>query len=119
MGSSDATQIVPCLFDPERIIAEREWKPLHKGVEISILYQTGQDGPMAAFLHYQPGASVPAHFHPGYEHILILSGQQRDENHLYEAGTLAIQSPGMTHAITSDTGCLALAVWARPVELCG
>lgn len=118
MGNSDATQIVPHLFDPERIIAERTWEPLHPGVSISVLYRTDPTGPMAAFLHYQPGARVPEHRHLGYEHILILSGQQRDEQHIYTAGTLAIQAPGMTHAITSDNGCLALAIWARPVELC-
>jgi anti-sigma factor ChrR (cupin superfamily) len=118
MAISEGTQVIQGLFDADKLIAERDWKPLHKGVEISVLYQNGQDGPMAAFLHYQPGARVPAHYHPGYEHILILSGQQRDEQHVYDAGTLAIQSPGMTHAITSEKGCLALAIWAKPVVLC-
>src|SRR3954452_16475632 len=32
----------------------------------------------AALLWYEPGASAPLHEHTGYEHILVLEGEQED-----------------------------------------
>lgn len=95
---------------------ERVWRPLREGVEISQLYGGGPDEPAAALLRYAPGAQIPLHEHDGYEHILILSGSQRDEHGEYGTGTLMISPPGSRHSVISAGGCLVLAIWQKPVH---
>jgi anti-sigma factor ChrR (cupin superfamily) len=100
-------------FDPAQI----SWQPFRPGVEIARLYGGSPDASSAALLRYAPNARVPRHIHHGYEHILVLSGSQRDDNGVYEAGSLVISEPGSSHAIASDDGCIVLAIWERPVEI--
>lgn len=91
------------------------WQPFRPGVEIYPLYKCDQ-GCSAALLRYSPGSAVPAHEHTGYEHILVLSGAQADEKHIYRKGTLVISPPGTSHSITSTGGCIVLAIWEKPVQ---
>jgi anti-sigma factor ChrR (cupin superfamily) len=56
------------------------------------------------------------HEHKGYEHILILTGSQRDETGISNAGTLVINQPGTRHKVHSDAGCIVLAIYEKPVE---
>lgn len=91
------------------------WAPFRTGVEIFRLYM-GEDGHSAALLRYQPGASVPMHEHPGYEHILILSGSQIDDHGTHPVGTLLVNPPGSAHTVSSPDGCVVLAIWERPVR---
>jgi anti-sigma factor ChrR (cupin superfamily) len=83
------------------------------------LYGGGDGGPTAALLRYAPGARVPAHLHRGNEHILVLRGSQRDEQGTYEAGTLLAHGVGTGHSVSSDVGCIVLAIWFAPVEIEG
>lgn len=116
MDSAKVATVVRGLFDPERIIAERQWQQLSEGVRISVIYQNGDDGPSAALLHYQPGATVAEHLHLGYEHIVILHGEQSDDFNRCPAGTLLIHPPGSRHQVRSEGGCIALGFWQRPVK---
>jgi anti-sigma factor ChrR (cupin superfamily) len=100
-------------FDPERV----KWQPFRPGVEIARLYGGAADEASAALLRSAPNASVPTHIHHGYEHILVLSGSQRDEHGTYTAGTMLVSKPGSSHAISSEEGCVVLAIWERPVEI--
>lgn len=93
------------------------WKPFRPGVEIHRLYGDGQQGPSAALLKYEPGATVPEHSHTGYEHIIVLSGEQRDHQGTYTAGTLVINEPNSHHNVTSESGCIVLIIWERPVVI--
>jgi len=93
-----------------------EWEPFRDGIEIARLYRTASPGPVAAFLRYSPGARLERHEHTGFEHILILSGSQTDDNGEHVAGTLLIHPPGTSHAIVSERGCVVLAFWERPVS---
>ena len=93
------------------------WEPFREGVEIYRLYSDGEQGSSAALLRYQPGASVPMHDHLGFEHILILSGSQTDDNGTHETGTLVINPPQTSHRVASATGCIVLAIWEKPVKL--
>jgi anti-sigma factor ChrR (cupin superfamily) len=102
-------------------IAERQdqlpWEPFREGIEIYCLYgQVGQTA-AAALLRYAPGASVPHHTHSGFEHILILSGSQTDQNGHHPQGTLVINPPESHHDVTSETGCIVLAIWEKPIAL--
>ena len=100
-------------FDASRFA----WEPFRPGVEMCPLYGGAPDAPAAALLRYAPHASVPRHVHRGYEHILILSGAQQDERGRYEAGTLLVSEPGTSHKVSSEQGCVVLAIWERPVEM--
>jgi len=92
------------------------WEDLRPGVQAAWLYRHDPDGPSAALLRYQPGASVPEHEHLGYEHIFVLQGAQSDDSRTYAAGTLTVFPPGLSHRIASATGCIALAIWTGPIR---
>jgi anti-sigma factor ChrR (cupin superfamily) len=95
------------------------WEPFRAGVRVHWLYRTGDDGPAAALLRYEPGAAVPLHVHLGWEHILVLAGSQSDGTARYATGALLISPPGSRHAIASAEGCVVLAIWQRPVQIVG
>jgi anti-sigma factor ChrR (cupin superfamily) len=91
------------------------WQPLSEGVDVYPLYEAGS-GSKAVLLRYQPGSGVAAHRHIGYEHILVLHGKQTDELGTAESGTLTINPPGTAHTISSDAGCIVLAIYEKPVR---
>jgi anti-sigma factor ChrR (cupin superfamily) len=91
------------------------WQPFRDGIEACWLYQNGDHGPAAAYLCYAPGARVPAHWHAGYEHVLVLQGSQSDHNGRHVAGSLVVNEPGSAHEVVSEEGCVALVIWERPV----
>jgi len=94
-----------------------EWEEFRDGIDISWVYRTDEArGPSAAFLRYAPGAKVPAHEHVGIEHIIVLEGAQQDENGVYEAGDVVVNPTGARHSVSSDEGCLVLAIWQAPVR---
>jgi anti-sigma factor ChrR (cupin superfamily) len=92
------------------------WEPLRPGVDKHLLYELPDGGPAAALLRYQPGAEVPHHEHPGFEHIVVLAGAQHDERGRHAAGSLVVNPPGSAHRVWSPDGCLVLIVWERPVR---
>ncbi|SEA43554.1 cupin domain-containing protein [Rubrimonas cliftonensis] len=88
------------------------FEPFREGVEICHLLR-GE--PALALLRYAPGAGVPAHAHPGLETILVLEGAQTDERGRREAGALVVNTPGSSHSVWSDEGCVVLIQWTKPV----
>ncbi len=98
---------------PEQIDA-LPFSELRSGVQICVLHEA-PDGARVAVLRYAPGATVPSHRHPGYEYIYVLAGEQSDERGRYGAGSLVVNEPGMTHQVTSESGCTVLIIWQRPV----
>ncbi|HEX7505287.1 MAG TPA: cupin domain-containing protein [Polyangia bacterium] len=92
-----------------------EWTPYRPGVDIHRLYGKGESGPSAALLQYAPGARIPQHSHPGYEHIFVLHGTQVDIRGTHSAGTLVVNPPGSSHDVISPGGCVVLVIWERPV----
>ena len=86
------------------------------GVEIYRLYGDGQTGPTAALLRFQKAGQVPLHEHAGYEHIIVLTGSQRDQKGAAEAGTLIINPPGTRHSVVGEAGCIVLAIYEKPVQ---
>lgn len=92
------------------------WEPLRDGVELLRLAGSGKEGPSVALLRYAPGARVPQHRHPGFEVIYVLAGAQSDARGTYPAGTLVVNRAGGQHRVWSDSGCLVLIVWERPIE---
>jgi anti-sigma factor ChrR (cupin superfamily) len=102
-----------------RLRDEAGWEPFRPGVWIRRLYESEGSGPAAALLRYEPGASVPAHEHLGYEHILVLDGAQSDEHGSYSAGTFIVNRPNSSHRVASDAGCVVLIIWEQGVRFLG
>jgi len=116
--SNDPSRVIE-LTDLFRIAewqGELAWQPFQEGVEIFRLYGQGQAGPAAALLRFRPGGKVKWHEHTGFEHILVLSGSQVDQHGLAEAGSLIVNPPGSSHSIVSETGCIVLAIYEKPVR---
>ena len=81
-------------------LAERPgYEPLRPGVDILYLYREGEGGAASALLKYAPGAEVPAHEHSGYEHVLVLDGEQSDPRGSYPSGSMVIHPPGSRHRV--------------------
>lgn len=97
-------------------LAELPFEYFREGVDIHHI-KTGE--PAIALLRYAPGAKVPRHRHTGLETILVLEGQQTDERGTIYQGDLAINPEGSVHSVRSETGCVVLIQWERPVEILG
>jgi anti-sigma factor ChrR (cupin superfamily) len=95
------------------------WQPFRTGIEIHQLYGVMGVGRAAALLRYAPGAELPAHRHAGFEQILVLEGAQVDELGHYGKGTVVVNPPGSSHAVTSPEGCVVFVTWDLPVEFSG
>ena len=95
--------------------ADIPWRPFAEGVDIFPLRQERDGAVKAALLRNAPGAMVEMHRHQGYEYLLVLSGQESDENGDYDAGTLVINPPGSCHQVRSHGGNIVLAIWEKPV----
>jgi anti-sigma factor ChrR (cupin superfamily) len=112
---SDPRIVLRDLFGPDQDFSRLSWQSFRPGIEIVRLYGSGDAGPSAALLRYAPGARLPAHQHVDYEHIVVLSGSQRDDHDRYDAGSCLIHGPGTSHQVASDQGCVVLAIWNAPV----
>lgn len=93
-----------------------DWQPFRDGVEIHRFYGDGLTGPSAVLLRFLKACPIPRHFHEGYEHLLVLSGSQRDEHGEITPGTLRIHAPGTSHEVFAEEGCLLLAIYEKPVR---
>ena len=109
-------QTLKDLFNLPDIQGHIAWQPYREGVEIHRLYGDGITGPIAALIRYRAGGEVPLHVHIGYEHIIILAGSQRMGNEVFGTGTLIINPPGTQHKVSSDDGCIVLAIYEKPVR---
>ena len=86
---------------------ELPWLPSPApGVERRMLSRDDATGVVTSIVRYAPGASYPAHAHPGGEEILVLEGMFADEHGRYPAGTYLRNPPGSTHSPYSPDGCV-------------
>ena len=107
---------LPRLFELAQRQADIPWQPFREGVDIHRLYGDGIAGPTAALLRFREDARIPPHEHTGWEHILVLAGEQSDENGTLRAGTLRAHPPGSRHRVFGRRGCLVLAIYEKPVR---
>lgn len=110
---------LPLLFRIGERADDIPWTEFREGVDIHRLYGDGLSGPTAALLRFRQDSRVPLHLHRGWEHILVLSGTQTDENGTIGPGTLRIHAPGTCHSVVSHAGCIVLAIYEKPVEFLG
>ncbi|MEP2427177.1 cupin domain-containing protein [Roseobacter sp.] len=108
------------MIDPHHIpgllgrFADLPFERFREGVDIHYLKR---GAPAVAVLRYAPGARVPLHRHTGLETILVLSGEQSDERGTYPQGAFVLNPEGTAHSVWSQTGCVVLIQWERPVEI--
>lgn len=67
-----------------------------------------ETGQVTSLVQYDPGASFPAHAHPGGEEILVLKGTFSDETGDWPIGSYLLNPEGFIHAPYSKAGCLLL-----------
>ena len=96
---------------------ELEFGPFRDGVTLHWIKPFEGDQPGVALLKSEAGAVVPRHRHEGLETILVLQGTQSDETGDYGAGTYIVNAAGTEHSVWSDTGCVVLIQWDRPVTI--
>ena len=94
-----------------------EFGPFRDGVTLHWIKPFEGDQPGVALLKYEAGAVVPRHRHEGLETILVLQGTQSDETGDYGVGTYIVNAAGTEHSVWSDTGCVVLIQWDRPVTI--
>lgn len=118
------SQILTNVLQAVRHGGDLPWVPYtangRTGTDIVQLYDDrgpDNDGPAAALVRYHPGTRTRRHLHPGYELIFVLDGVLHNDGGKHEAGTLEICPPNSTHELWSDTGCVFLVVWEKPVQV--
>jgi len=111
---------LPNLQDYVRSLTDPgDWKPFRPGVTAHWFYQEPDGGASAVLLRYEPGARVTEHEHVGYEHMLVVEGDQYDEDGAYPAGSFVIHPPGTKHSPGSHGGCIALLIYEKAVRFVG
>ena len=98
------------------------WKPLVEpgvtGIAVKVLrFDKETHRAPTIMLKFDPGASYPAHNHPGGEEIFVLEGDIRlGADHL-RAGDYIFTAPGNRHAVHSEVGCVILVNVPEEVEI--
>lgn len=109
--------VISDLIEHAKKLSEtNEWEPFRPGVTACWLYKEDNGGPAAVLLRYEAGARVALHEHVGYEHVLVLEGDQYDELGSYSAGSIAVNPPGTRHSPGSKGGCVALLIYEKAVR---
>lgn len=116
LTATEPINIPNLLQKAEELTRTGGWQPFRPGVTAHWLYKERDGGPRAVLLRYEPGARVAEHEHVGYEHVLVLEGDQYDEEGSYAAGSLVINPPGTRHSPGSKGGCIALLIYEKAVQ---
>lgn len=114
--STGVRQVFPGVLDIARHPDRVQWERHFEGVEIFWITRFENGGPGCALIRFQPGARVAPHWHDGFEHIFVLSGSQSDDAGSIGEGSLMVHGPGTQHRITSESGCVVLAMYEKPVR---
>src|SRR5947207_10775787 len=92
---------------------EIDWRPLAEpgvsGVFVKVLrFDKETRRAPTILLKFEPGATYPAHDHPGGEEVFVIEGDLKlGKDHLYASDYL-YTSPHGKHAVRSEKGCVVL-----------
>lgn len=104
------------------VLTEEElWKPLDEtgvsGIWIKGLRFDQASGRWPTFLlKFEPGATYPAHDHPGGEECFVLEGEIHFGGDHLRKGDYLYTAPGNKHGVRSDAGCVVLFNVPQEVE---
>ena len=99
-----------------------DWRPLSEpgvsGVFVKVLrFDKETRRAPTILLKFDPGATYPAHNHPGGEEVFVLEGDLKlGKDHLY-TGDYLYTSPNGKHAARSEGGCIVLVNVPEEVEI--
>ncbi len=99
-----------------------DWQPLAEpgvtGISVKVLrFDEQTHRAPTILLKFDPGATYPAHNHPGGEEIFVLEGDiNLGKDHLY-AGDYLYTPPNGKHAVWSKNGCVVLLCVPQEVEI--
>jgi len=102
--------------------AQIDWQPLSEpgvsGVFLKVLrFDKETRRAPTILLKFDPGATYPAHNHPGGEEVFVLEGDLKlGKDHLY-TGDYLYTSPNGRHAVRSEGGCVVLVNVPEEVEI--
>jgi len=82
-----------------------KWRETFPGREQYDLYNVPDTGLEAYIARLAPGTRSPHHVHDGGEEVFVISGELRDENHVYTEGTWFRLPDGSSHQPWTETGC--------------
>lgn len=99
-----------------------EWRPLAEagvsGISVKVLrYDAAVRRAPTILLKFEPGASYPAHDHPGGEEIFVLEGAVTVGKERLTVGDYLYTPPGGTHAVWSPGGCVLLLIVPEQVVI--
>ena len=97
------------------------WRPLNEpdvtGIFLKVLrFDSSTRRAPTILLKFEPGASYPAHNHPGGEEIFILEGEIRVGKDHLRKGDYLYTPPDNRHAVASQAGCVILVNIPEEVE---
>lgn len=95
---------------------ESDWQNFFPGIRRKVLTENVEADTAVVLLQYEPGSSVPLHYHEGREILYVLSGSQSDGNGVYKQGDLVVNEKGSSHQVFSETGCEVLIIYEKPVR---
>ncbi len=89
-------------------LTEGRWRQLAPGVRYKRMWSS-----RTLLLECEPGAVVPDHEHPTYEHALVLSGDLISDLGVFHAGDYhGVPAKGRHSPWTTKTGCRVLVQYA-------
>lgn len=106
--------------DLERLTWQAYVQPGRQAVDVHWLYtaeDTGPDGAEAYLARFGAGAHGDLHRHLGYELIVVVDGELRNDNgDVYGPGCLVLEKPGSIHRVSSPRGCTLLVIREKRTE---
>ena len=99
-----------------------DWKPLAEpgvsGVFVKVLKFDKKPGRAPTILlKFDPGATYPAHNHPGGEEVFVVEGDISFGKEDLHAGDYLYTAPHGKHAVHSKNGCIVLVSVPEEVEI--
>ncbi|MEU4039122.1 AMP-binding protein [Streptomyces collinus] len=104
----------------DRLAWQAYVQPGRQAVDVHWLYtaeDTGPDGAEAYLARFGAGAHGDLHRHLGYELIVVVDGELRNDNgDVYGPGCLVLEKPGSVHRVSSLNGCTLLVIREKRTE---
>jgi quercetin dioxygenase-like cupin family protein len=99
-----------------------EWKPLAEpgvlGIWVKVLrFDEETRRAPTILLKFEPGATYPAHNHPGGEEVFVIEGDVKLGKDRLSAGDYLYTPPQGKHAVWSERGCILLVNVPEEVEI--
>jgi anti-sigma factor ChrR (cupin superfamily) len=85
---------------PEEVlqdVGQLRWIPLGKGIELRLLFTSGETGRWTVLFRCQPGSFIPRHKHFGAGEYFVVKGRMVYRMGEAPAGTYGYEPLGVTH----------------------